>query len=226
MTYDLLIGDRAYSSWSLRGWLLFAKFGLDVNLSTTRIYGPDFRADLAAFAPARSVPVIRLPEGPVVMDTLAIAETLAERHPDLPFWPRDPAARALARGITAEMHSSFTTLRSTCPMNMRNVWTGITPDEALKADLDRIEMLWSAARAHAPEGPWLFGDYSIADAFYAPVAVRMVGFSLPVSDKARTYCETVISDPTFLQWRRLAMKEEPLTVYDQPYDKAPWPGPE
>lgn len=225
MTYDLLIGDRAYSSWSLRGWLLLAKFGLDANISNTNIYGPDFRKDLADFAPARTVPVLRLPEGPVVMDTLAMAETLAERHPDLGFWPKDIAARALARGITAEMHSSFTTLRGTCPMNMHHVWQDVPVGPELQSDLKRIETLWAKARETATEGPWLFGKYSAADAFYAPVAVRIVGYGLPVSAPARTYCETVISDPDFVAWRRLALKEPTLSVYDQPYGTRPWPGP-
>lgn len=225
MTYDLLIGERCYSSWSLRGGMLFAKFDIDANVASTNMYEPSFRTDLEAFAPARTVPVVRLPEGGIVMDTLAIAETLAERHPERGMWPEDTAARALARGITAEMHSSFTTLRGFCPMNMHTMWRDVPVDDALRADLDRIEHLWSLARSHATEGPWLFGKYSIADAFYAPVAVRIVGYGLPVGDQARSYCETVISDPDFVAWRRLGLKEAPLSVYDQPYESAPWPGP-
>lgn len=225
MTYDLLIGERGYSSWSLRGGMLFAKFGIDANVIDTQMYEPRFREDLAAFAPARTVPVVRLPEGGVVMDTLAIAETLAERHPEKAMWPADANARALARGITAEMHSSFTTLRGFCPMNLYNVWLDVPVDEALQADIDRIETLWSAARDLATDGPWLFGAYSIADAFYAPVVMRMIGYGLPISDAARAYCETVISDPDFLEWRRLGIAGPELSVYDQPYEKGPWPGP-
>lgn len=225
MTYELLIGDRCYSSWSLRGWLLFAKFGLDVDVATTQIYGPNFRDDLKPFFPARSVPVMRLPEGTAVMDTLAIAETLAERHPEIAFWPKDTAARALARGITAEMHSSFGTLRSFCPMNMHHLWVDVPVNDALRTDLARIELLWDTARAHASSGPWLFGEYSVADAFFAPVVARMIGYGLPMSAASRAYCETVITDPHFLAWRRLGLQEPTLAVYDQPYDTAPWPGP-
>jgi len=187
------------------------------------MYEPSFREDLKAFAPARTVPVVRLPEGGIVMDTLAIAETLNDRHPDLQMWPADTAARALARGITAEMHSSFTTLRGACPMNLHNVWLDVPVDDALGADLDRIEHLWSLARAHATEGPWLFGAYSIADAFFAPVAARIVGYGLPVGAAAQAYCQTVISDPDFKAWRKAGLAEPTLSVYDQPYKKALWP---
>ena len=119
MTYDLCIADRAYSSWSLRGWLLFAAFGLTPRLTVAQLYDPGFAETLKDFWPARSVPAVRLPEGVAIADSLAIAEELASRHPDAGHWPRDPKARAIARALTAEMHSSFTALRSHCPMNLR-----------------------------------------------------------------------------------------------------------
>ena len=118
MTYHLAIGDRTYSSWSLRGWLLLEKFDLPIKCHSGRLYSEDFKRLLAEFAPARLVPALRTPEGCVIGETLAIAETLAERHPDAGIWPRDPEARALARWLAAEMHAGFGDLRGDCPMNL------------------------------------------------------------------------------------------------------------
>ena len=224
MTYKLAIGQRAYSSWSLRGWLLFAKFGLPVEISTAILYDPNFLDSLADFSPAKTVPVIKTPEGTVVMETLAIAETLDERHPEAGFWPEDAAARALARGITGEMHASFTALRGACPMNLHHVWKDFDVSDGVQADLARIEQLWGAARELATDGPWLFGRYSIADAFFAPVACRMVGYGLPIGELAEAYCKTTIEDDEFKAWRAAGLKEAPLDVYDQPYSTTPWPG--
>src|SRR5690606_18910451 len=116
---------------------------------------------LAAFAPARTVPAARLPDGAVVTDSLAIAEELASRHPEAGLWPGDPAARARARSLAAEMHAGFAALRSHCPMNLRDAFTDVPVPAAVRADLDRIEALWAYARAsHGTEGPWLFGRYT------------------------------------------------------------------
>ena len=226
MTYDLLIGDRSYSSWSLRGWLLFAKFNVDATVHDTRFYIPQFQEDLKSFAPARTVPVMRLPEGGVVMDSLGMAETLAERHPDKGYWPKDSAARALARGMVAEMHSGYGALRSACPMNLRQSFIDFPVSDDIVGDLARIEQLWAAARALATDGPWLFGQYSIADAFFAPVAARMAGYGLPISEASKPYVVETISDPTFLEWRRRGLKDEPQSFYDLPYEAGKWPGPD
>ena len=226
MTYDLLIGDRSYSSWSLRGWLLFAKFDIAATVHDTRFYIPQFQEDLKPFAPARTVPVIRLPEGGIVMDSLAIAETLAERHPDKGYWPEDIKARALARGMVAEMHSGYGALRSACPMNLRQSFVDFPVSDAVAADVARIEQLWAAARALATEGPWLFGAYSVADAFFAPIAARMAGYGLPVSEASKPYIVHTISDPTFLEWRRRGLQDAPQSKYDLPYAAGKWPGPD
>lgn len=226
MTYDLLIGDRSYSSWSLRGWLLFAKFGVDVTVHDTRFYIPQFQEDLKLFAPALTVPVMRLPDGAVVMDSLAIAETLAERHPDKGYWPDAPASRALARGMVAEMHSGYGALRSACPMNLRQSFIDFPVSDKVASDLARIETLWAAAREFATKGPWLFGRYSIVDAFFAPVAARIAGYGLPVGDTAKTYIVETISDPLFLEWRRRGLQDAPQSKYDLPYAAGKWPGPD
>ena len=127
MTYDLAIGDRAYSSWSLRGWLLFDAFGLPVKVRRARLYTDELPELLRSFPPARTVPAMRTPGGSVVPDTIAIAEELASRHPEAGIWPTDPHARATARALVAEMHAGFTALRSHCPMNLRVSYTDCAP---------------------------------------------------------------------------------------------------
>lgn len=229
MTYDLILGDYAYSSWSLRGWLLLDRFGLPYR---TRLL--DFNAEasvaeqLADLAPARTVPTLVTPEGAIVSDSLAIAEELASRHPDAGIWPADPRARATARTLAAEMHSGFAALRSACPMNLRTAYTGVIPSEAVLADLARIEALWDHARATCapPSGPWLCGAYSAADAFFAPVAARIAGYGLPVSDPARAYVTAHLTDPAFRRWRAMGqVRGATLAHYAKTYATVPWPEP-
>ncbi|MFY0692331.1 MAG: glutathione S-transferase [Paracoccaceae bacterium] len=225
MTYELLIGDRSYSSWSLRGWLLFAKFDLPVEVVETRLYEPGFAEALKAFAPARTVPVMRLPEGGVVMDTLAIAETLAERHSESGFWPKDANARGFARAITAEMHSGFQALRGDCPMNLRRSYAGFPARPEVRADLERIALLWAQAKSLSDgSGPWLFGAYSVADVFFAPVATRIATYQLPVDAAAQAYVATALRDPALLAWRDLGLKQAPQAAYDMPYETIGWTG--
>ncbi len=227
MTYDLCIGDRGYSSWSLRGWLLFEAFGLKPRLTVTRFYEPGFAQTLAAWFPARTVPAVRFPEGVVVADSLAIAEELATRHPEAGHWPREPKARAIARALSAEMHAGFVALRSHCPMNLRLSYTDCQPPQAVLEDLARLQALWVWARSETgASGPWLCGDYSAADAFFAPVAARIAGYNLPVSDPAMAYVQAHLAHPAFRRWRamgRVDGADQPF--YDRPYPRRPWPGP-
>ena len=215
MTYDLYIGDRTFSSWSLRGWLMLEKFGLPYRAHLIGLYSGTMAEDMAPLAPARLVPALKLPDGVVVGESLAMAETLAERHPDKGLWPVDAAARATARWLCAEMVASFTALRGACPMQLQHVNEGFEPSDAVQADLDRIETLWRHAATFKTEGPWLFGAYSLADAFYAPVCARIVGYDLAVSDAARDYCMTTVADAAFQNWRSEGQK----VTYDPfPYD--------
>lgn len=215
MTYDLYIGDRTFSSWSLRGWLMLEKFGLEFNTHMIGLYGGTMAADMAHLAPAKLVPTLQLPDGTVVGESLAIAETLAEQNPDAGMWPSDPAARATARWICAEMASSFGAIRGQCPMQLQHVNVGFGVDAALQSDLDRIETLWAHAAKYKTKGPWLFGTYTVADAMFAPVAARIVGYDLAVSETARAYCASVINDPVFKAWRAEGLK----TTYDPfPYE--------
>ena len=131
MTYQLYIGDRTFSSWSLRGWLMFEKFGLPYNVNTVGLYSGTIQADLAQLHPARTVPVMQTAVGHVVTDSMAMAETLVEENPNVNLYPCDPAARALARSITAEMHSGFAALRSACPMILAHCYAGFEVSDAV-----------------------------------------------------------------------------------------------
>ncbi len=203
---------------------MLEKFGLPYRTHLVGLYAGTMAADMAHLAPARLVPALQLPDGTVVGESMAIAETLAERHPEAGLWPKDAAARATARMLCAEMAAGFSALRSACPMQLQHVNKGFQPSDQTRADLARIEALWTHARSFAIEGPWLFGAYSLADAFYAPVCARITGYDLPVSDAARAYCGTTLADPAFQAWRAEGLK----VTYDPfPYDMgtptAEWP---
>lgn len=224
MTYDLAIGDRTYSSWSLRGWLPFAKWDIPVRCHTARLYTDELPELLKDFAPSRLVPAMKT-DGHVVFDTLAIAEWLAESHPDRQMWPANPGLRAIARSITAEMHSGFGALRGACPMNLAHAWIGFEPSPEVVADCQRVEALWKWA-LDASGGPWLCGDYSVADVFFAPVATRFATYGLPRGDVSDAYIARHLSDPAFRQWRAMGRAENyHQPTYDMPLEQAAWPGP-
>jgi glutathione S-transferase len=226
MTYDLVIGDRAYSSWSLRGWLLFDAFGLPVKLHTARLYTDELPTLLKQFHPGKTAPTMRTPDGVVVPETIAIAEELASRHPEAGIWPADPKARAVARVLAAEMHAGFTALRSHCPMNLRVSYEDCAPPQAVLDDLARLEVIWDWARAETGAQVWLAGDYSAADAFFAPVATRIATYNLPVSDRAMAYVQAHLAHPSFRRWRAMGLVDgADQEFYRRPYPLRPWPGP-
>ena len=225
MTYDLYIGDRMFSSWSLRGWLMFEKFDIPCRTHLVGLYSGTMADDMAPLAPARLVPAVRTPEGTVIGESLAIAETLAENHPSANLWPTDPAARATARWLCAEMTAGFGALRDACPMQLQYCHVGFQPSDAVQTDLARIETLWNHARSVSDSNaPYLFGQYSLADVFYTPIAARIVGYGLSVSSAASAYCATLLSDPAVLNWRQAAHE---ITYDPDPYalklPKSPWP---
>lgn len=225
MAYDLLIGDQGYSSWSLRGWLLFDAFGIPCTLHRARLYTDSFESRLKEFAPARTVPALRLPGGVVVADSLAIAEELASRHPDAGIWPEDPSARAIARSLACEMHSGFSALRNHCPMNLRTSYQDCAPTPEVLDDLDRLQTIWAWARERSG-GPWLCGDYSAADVFFAPVAARIAGYNLPVRAPAAAYVSAHLAHPSFRQWRAMGLSDGPdQENYRREFPTRPWPGP-
>ncbi|MEL6587660.1 MAG: glutathione S-transferase [Pseudomonadota bacterium] len=225
MTYDLLIGDRSYSSWSLRAWLLFAAFDIPVRVETAELYDPAFLQTVQTWDPlARTVPVARDPGGAVWSDSIAITEGLAEAHPGAGHWPEDPVARARARSLVAEMHVGFAAVRGACPMNLRVQWQGYAPTAKVRADLARLEALWAHARAIASDGPWLFGGYGAVDAFYAPVAMRIAGYNLPVGPEAAAYVEAHLAHGPLRHWRAQGeARDRTLSNYDMGLPTAPFP---
>ena len=227
MTYDLVIGDRAFSSWSLRGWLLFDAFGLPVRTLSARLYTDELATVLKDFFPARTAPTMRTPEGSIVPETIAIAEELATRHPGAGIWPADPHARATARVLAAEMHAGFTALRSHCPMNLRASYADCAPPPEVLADLRRLETLWSWARATTKSTtPWLCGAYSAADVFFAPVATRIATYNLPVSADAMLYVNAHLAHPSFRRWRAMGLVDgADQDFYRRDYPRRDWPGP-
>jgi len=174
---------------------------------------------------ARTVPALRTADGDVLTDSISIAETLVERHPELDLYPRDPSARVFARNFMAEMHGSFGTFRGECPNNLDNTWAGFTPSADVLADITRIEELFAFSQQFQGDGPWLFGDYSIVDAYFAPYGCRMMTYGLPISDALRAYVETHLADPAFRRWRAMGQ----TVVYDPfPHtldlERRDWPG--
>jgi len=217
---------RGYSSWSLRGWLLFDAFGIPVKTRLARLYSDELPNMLKEFFPGKTAPTMRTPDGVVVPETIAIAEELASRHPEAGLWPADTKARAIARVLAAEMHAGFTALRSHCPMNLRVSYTTCEPPSEVLADLARLETLWGWAWDQTGNHTWLAGAYSAADAFFAPVATRIATYNLPVSDRAMAYVQAHLHHPSLRRWRAMGLvdgADQPF--YRRDWPRRPWPGP-
>ena len=203
----LVIGNKTYSSWSLRPWLLLRHGGVPFDEVRVALYTPESRARILAHSPAGKVPVLL--DGPLrIWDSLAICEYAAERFPDRCGWPAHPAARAVARSVSAEMHAGFVSLRSELPMNCRARRSGVAPSPAARADIDRVIALVEACRAgFGGTGPFLFGAFSPADAFYAPVALRFATYGVALPPVAAAWSEAVRSLPALEAWVADARRE-------------------
>ncbi|HSV70180.1 MAG TPA: glutathione S-transferase family protein [Methylibium sp.] len=221
---QLVIGNKNYSSWSMRPWVLMRQAGLPFEEHALRFDdmtpGSPFKRAVSALSPAGRVPV--LIDGPLaVWDSLAIAEYLAERFPEHRLWPEDRAARARARCVCAEMHSGFAALREHCPMNielaMPEVGARVLREQpAVTADLARIAALWNELlEAHG--GPLLFGRFTIADAYFAPVVMRVRSYALPLPGAAAAYTEAVTALPAVQDWIAGALAEQDFVPVDEPY---------
>lgn len=224
----LVIGNKNYSSWSMRPWVLARGLGIafdEVKLRFDFSAGSPFYTALAAHTPAGKVPVLIEDDGFAVWDTLAIAEYLAERHPEAGVWPQDARQRARARSLCAEMHSGFGQLRSHCPMNieadLRDKGAELFDREAgLRKDVARVCELLQEALA-ASGGPFLFGSFSAADAFYAPVAMRIRSYGLPVPAAVSAYVERLAAAPGVREWIADSLAEHDFIAEDEPYRTAP-----
>ena len=226
---QLWIGNKNYSSWSLRPWILLTEAGIPFEERRLRLsWQPDsdFKRTLLTMAPTGRVPLLVDDDGTAVWDSLAIAETIAERFPEKRLWPEDAKARARARSVTAEMHSGFGALRNVFGMNLeaRLPEVGarmLAEDPAARADVARIDSLFAEAIVTSG-GPFLFGPrFGIADAFYAPVCTRVRTFSLPLSATAAAYVERILALPSFLAWERAALAEHDWVEEDEPYRTRP-----
>jgi glutathione S-transferase len=212
MRYHLIMGNQAYSSWSLRGWLLLEPFDLDFSHEVVPLYVPGYADFKNANYPANTVPTLQVFDGAdkmLIWDSLAIAEFLHEQHPQAGIWPAGTQARAAARSLCAEMHSSYDALRSTMPMNVRREYKTFTPDAGAQADIDRIEALWAwAASKWGGAGPYLFGEhFSAADAFYAPVASRFQTYGVALQPESQRYADALLNHPATLEFCAAGQRE-------------------
>ncbi len=210
-TMKLIIGNRAYSSWSLRGWLACKLSGLPFEEAVVPLYDDswDKRREGDEFAPSSGKVPILWDGDAVVWDSLAIIEYLNDKTGGEKFWPADMAARAMARSMAAEMHSSFAALRRKHSMNIRQVYPAQPPDADVIQDLARIMELWAQARArYGGTGDFLFGDFGAADIMFAPVVTRIVTYSLPVPRFAPPYMQSVLQHPFMQDWIAAAQEED------------------
>jgi len=223
----LYIGNKNYSSWSMRPWVLMRQAGIPFTERLVRFDSfegqSDFKQEVLKVNPAGRVPVL-VNEGVAVWDSLAIAEYLAEKFPDLPLWPRDRQRRAQARSVVAEMHSGFGALRTHCTMNIEaslpdvgeRIWR---EQPQVQADLQRITQMWTDL-LQASGGPMLFGEFGIADAFYAPVCTRIRTYGLPVPQAVSAYIDRVYALPGVKAWIADALAEHDFVPFDEPYRKS------
>lgn len=207
MTTTLVIANKLYSSWSLRPWLLLKQLGIPFEEVLVPLHRPETSAGIRRYSPAGKVPVL-IDGGVTIWDSLAIVEYAAERWPEAGIWPRDREARALARSVSAEMHSGFAGLRRACPMNLGKRFTFRDRGEEAARDIVRVEEIWTDARAkYRQVGPFLFGAFTAADAMYAPVVTRLDTYGVEVAPEARAYMDTILALPSYRAWREAALRE-------------------
>ena len=212
----LVIGNKAYSSWSLRGWLALKQTGLPFEEILIPLDLPESPDQIGRYSPSRRVPVL-LEGGSRIWETIAIIEHLAETVPGARLWPEDRGRRAHARAIAAEMHSGFANLRRHLPMDLKRKPDPRAYPEEVAADIARIEAIWGECLAAKPKGgPFLFGPFAAADAMFAPVATRFRTYAAPVSAVARAYCDAIFSHPPMQEWVAAALKEPWIIEYPRP----------
>lgn len=214
-SYTLIIGNKNYSSWSLRPWFWMKHAGIEFKEKRVSLFTHDITQHLAPYFSNFKVPILQEDDF-IVWDSLAILEYLAEKLPYKHGWPADVRARAMARSVSAEMHSSFTALRSELPMNCRKSFENFQISPAVRKDIDRIKAIWKSCRdQYGRTGPWLFGNFCIADAMYAPVVLRFTGYGVPLNDREREYTRTVIQNPHVIDWVNAGKQEKEIIEIDE-----------
>lgn len=214
MTMKLIIGNKAYSSWSMRGWLAAKQSGLPFEEITVPLYDDDWdeRKREEDLAPSSGKVPILWDGDAVIWDSLAIMEYLADKVGRERYWPKDEVARGMARSMVAEMHSGYISLRRECPMNIRKKFENVTITEETRTDALRILQTWAEARSRfGREGPYLFGTFSAADIMFAPVVTRFATYSFTLPGFAEAYVETMMAHPWMVEWYDAA-GEEPWTI--------------
>ncbi|MFP2932665.1 glutathione S-transferase family protein [Pyxidicoccus sp. 3LG] len=210
----LVLGTKNYSSWSLRPYLALAHTGQPFQEVVIQLGDPDTTEKILQHSPSGKVPLLKHGELSI-WDSLAICEYLAETFPEARLWPQDKAARAVARSVVAEMHSSFTALRQHMSMNIRARKSGQGRAPGVAEDIARIQDIWKECRARFGQGgPFLFGAFSIADAFYAPVVTRFVTYGVELDPVCAAYRDAVLALPSFLKWAEAAKHERPVAKYE------------
>ncbi|WP_431857023.1 glutathione S-transferase family protein [Azospirillum sp.] len=208
----LVIGNKAYSSWSLRPWLALRHIGVPFAETLVPLRQPDSRERILAHAPSGKVPMLRHGER-TIWDSLAICEYLAETFPDARLWPDDAYARAVARSVSAEMHSGFVSLRTTMPMDLKRSAPGDGRSEETLADIARIAAIWRDARDRfGAAGPYLFGRFSVADCLYAPVVTRFETYGVELDAVGRAYADAILALPALREWAEAA-RAEPWVLF-------------
>jgi glutathione S-transferase len=203
----LVIGDKTFSSWSLRPWLVLKHIGVPFAGIPIRLRQPDSKARILEHSPSGKVPLLKHGER-LVWDSLAICDYLAETFPQARLWPGDPDARALARSIAAEMHSGFVPLRTHMSMDLKTPHPGEGRTPEVAADIARIVAIWTGARTrHGAGGPFLFGEFTIADAMYAPVATRFATYGVELDGAAAAFRDTILAMPAMREWTAAALAE-------------------
>lgn len=196
----LVIGNKNYSSWSLRAWLLLKEAGIEFEEERILLDIDSTAGEIAKYSPAGRVPVLLMDDA-VIWDSLAIAETVAERWPEKQLWPADAGARGHARAVSAEMHAGFSALREAMPMNCRAMGRKVTLTDEVAADIDRVFAIWTDChRRYGDDGDWLFGRFSIADAMYAPVVLRFRTYGINLSESASVYPQRLLESAAIQDW--------------------------
>lgn len=207
----LIIGNKNYSSWSLRGWLACKQSGIGFKEETVSLYGKDWekRKSQNDLIPSNGKVPILWDNDVVVWDSLAIIDWLAQKVGNDRFWPKDAEANAMARSLSAEMHSGFQALRSECPMNIKQNYSDFVPSDAAKQDAIRIVALWAEARSRfGGNGPYLFGTFSAADIMYAPIVSRFKTYGFILPGFAQTYCDSILEHSWIENWYENALAEK------------------
>jgi glutathione S-transferase len=221
---SLVIANKNYSSWSMRPWVLLRAMEIPFTEIMLKFHSADWQEKLPQVSPSRMVPVlwdgaVGATDSVCVWESNAIFEYIAERYPNKPVWPEAHTARAHARAIVAEMHAGFRALRMAMPMNIRSQYPGLGMSDDVKKNIARIESLWFEARTHFgdPAKPFLYGDFSAADAMYAPVVMRFATYHPELSAATESYCKAVRAHPAVAAWVAGAMQETEFVEEDEPY---------